>query len=78
MSKENILKNIFSRDPKGFEDGVYVFSEMQGNEYSWEEGVSHQLEEPYLEEFFEGNKYNLALEVGAGNGRCAAPLSRVC
>jgi SAM-dependent methyltransferase len=78
VSKKHNILNIFSKKPREIEDGIYVFSEMQKKEYSWEDGCSNQLEEPHLVEFFAGQKYNLALEVGAGNGRCAAPLSRVC
>jgi len=78
VSKKYNIQNIFFRKPQGIEDGIYFFSEMQKNEYVWEDGCSNQLEEPHLVEFFAGQKYNLALEVGAGNGRCAAPLSRVC
>ena len=78
MSKKHNIQNIFNKKPQRIEDGIYVFSEMQKNEYSWKDGCSNQLEEPHLVEFFAGQEYNLALEVGAGNGRCAAPLSRVC
>lgn len=76
--KNRNIHSIISKDPIGFEDGIYVFSEMEKNEYPWDDCDSKLLEEPHLIEFLKNRPYSLALEVGAGNGRCSAPLSKIC
>lgn len=57
---------------------MYVFNEMQHDEYSWAASECQLLKERHLLEFIPSGLHTLALEVGAGNGRCAEPLSTVC
>jgi SAM-dependent methyltransferase len=72
----NSLHNVFSRPPLGIENGIHFFSEMKNDEYSY--ANEKLISEPRLIEFIPKRKYELALEVGAGNGRCAEPLSSIC
>jgi len=72
-----IEPKFFFSHPPIIDGPIFFFSEMENNEYVWN-AEDLLLEEPRLTEFFPSDHYHLGLEVGAGNGRCTAPLSRIC
>lgn len=69
---------IFSKKPKILDEGFLYISERPNTHYDWVKEKEIVLVENILLEFLEKNNYLLALDSGAGNGRCTEPLSKVC
>ncbi|HHH50511.1 MAG TPA: class I SAM-dependent methyltransferase [Saprospiraceae bacterium] len=69
--------DVFSRLPCEISDDVYVFSSMDGDHDYWASETEHLHIDDRITEFLPDHRYELALEVGAGNGRSTVPLSKL-